>query len=144
MKNIKGYSLVFSQFFLILIMLLPLGTPANNFLIALLIITLGACIGISALYANRFFNIRPDIKEHVSLVTTGVYAYIRHPMYTAVLVIMFGVTLLYPVQFVFVSYGLLLLTLLIKLFYEESLWKARSDEYRVYMKKTKRLIPFIF
>jgi protein-S-isoprenylcysteine O-methyltransferase Ste14 len=144
MKNIKGYSLVFSQFFLILIMLLPLGTPANNFLIALLIITLGACIGISALYANRFFNIRPDIKEHASLVTTGVYAYIRHPMYTAVLVIMFGVTLLYPVQFVFVSYGLLLLTLLIKLFYEESLWKAYSDEYRVYMKKTKRLIPFIF
>ncbi|MDF1883144.1 hypothetical protein JHD49_04255 [Sulfurimonas sp. SAG-AH-194-C21] len=144
MKSFKGYSLVFSQFFLILIMLLPLGTPASNLYLALLMIVLGGTVGVLALYSNRFFNIRPDIKEDASLITTGIYAYIRHPMYTAVLTMMFGVTLLYPVTFVFVSYSLLICTLLLKLFYEESLWKAQSTEYWVYMTHTKRLVPFIF
>ncbi len=144
MKNIKGYSLVFSQFFFILIILLPLGTPTSNFFLALLLIILGAIVGILALYANRFFNIHPAIKENASLVTSGVYAYIRHPMYTAVLTMMFGIVLLYPMAYVFVSYALLVGTLLVKLFYEESLWKAQSDEYLIYMKSTKRLVPFIF
>ncbi|MDF1878638.1 isoprenylcysteine carboxylmethyltransferase family protein [Sulfurimonas sp. SAG-AH-194-C20] len=144
MQKFKGYSLVFSQFFLILIMLLPLGTEPQNLLLALIIIIFGGGVGILALYCNRFFNIRPDIKEDASLVTTGVYSYIRHPMYTAVLTMMFGVTLLYPVTYVFICYALLVLTLFTKLFYEESLWKAQSSEYEDYMRGTKRLVPFIF
>ncbi|MDF1876277.1 isoprenylcysteine carboxylmethyltransferase family protein [Sulfurimonas sp. SAG-AH-194-L11] len=144
MKNIKGYSLVFSQFFLILIMLLPLGTPTSNFYLGLPIIIIGLLIGALALYANRFFNIRPDIKESASLVTTGIYSYIRHPMYSAVLMVMLGVTLLYPQTFILVSYALLLIILVIKLSYEESLWKEQGSEYLEYMKTTKRLVPFIF
>lgn len=144
MKKMIGYSLVFSQFLLIFIMTLPFGTPTNNFFIALFVIAIGLSIGISALYANRYFNIRPDIKGDASLVHTGVYAYIRHPMYTAVLTVMFGVVLLYPITFIFVSYALLFCTLFIKMFYEESLWKAHHDEYETYMKGTKRLVPFVF
>ena len=125
-------------------MLLPLGTETRNIFPGIFIITVGMIIGILALYVNRFFNIRPDIKKNASLVTSGVYAYIRHPMYTAVLIMMFGIVLLYPVAYVFVSYVLLVCTLLVKLFYEESLWKAQSSEYLIYMKSTKRLVPFIF
>jgi len=146
MQKLKSYTLVFSQFLLILIILLPLGTSVENFFVALVFIVLGVSIGLFALYANRVdnFNICPDIKEDARLVTTGIYTYIRHPMYTSVLTTMFGFVLLYPVKFVFIAYILLLITLLIKLFYEESLWRAESSEYEIYMKHTKRLVPYIF
>lgn len=146
MKKFKGYFLVFSQFLLILIILLPLGTPVTNLFIGLLFIILGISIGLLALYTNRVdnFNIRPEIKQDACLVTTGVYAYIRHPMYTSVLTIMLGFVLLYPLKFVIVSYILLIIILLIKLFYEESLWKCEGSQHKEYMKNTKRLVPFIF
>jgi len=140
----KSKLLVFTQFFIIFIMLLPLGTETKNIFPGIFIITVGMIIGILALYVNRFFNIRPDIKTNASLVTSGVYAYIRHPMYTAVLIMMLGIVILYPVIYVFLAYILLICTLLVKLFYEESLWKAQSSEYALYMKETKRLVPFIF
>ena len=146
MKKFKGYSLVFSQFLLILIILLPLGTPTQNLLLGVGVIVMGLGVAILALYENRLgnFNIRPDIKEDATLVKSGIYAYIRHPMYTSVLIMMFGVVLLYPVRFVVVSYLLLVIILLLKLLYEESLWKAESSEYVEYMQQTKRLIPYVF
>ena len=36
------------------------------------------------------FNIIPDIKEGCQLITSGPYAYIRHPMYSAVLLFALG------------------------------------------------------
>ena len=142
----KSYSLVFGQFLLILLMTLPFGEPAEFLLLGLFIIALGAMVGLLALRTNTLgnFNIRPDIKEDCTLVTSGIYAYIRHPMYTSVLVMMAGVVVLYPMRFEYILYGLLLLVLLLKLFYEESLWKCESEEYLAYCKNTKRLIPFIF
>jgi len=146
MKRMKGYALVFSQFLLILIILLPLGTPAENVILASVVVVFGVAVGVLALYENRpnNFNIRPDIKEDATLVRSGIYAHLRHPMYASVLIVMFGFVLLYPVKFVFVSYLLLVVTLLLKLFYEESLWKAEDSEYEEYMQQTKRLIPYIF
>lgn len=144
MKKIKGYSLVFSQFLLILIMLLPLGTPANNLVIGIVVIFMGGVLGVFALYSNRFFNITPEIKDGACLVSGGAYKYIRHPMYTSALTVMLGVLILYPIKFVAICYGLLIFVLLVKLFYEESLWKAEDKEYVKYMKITKRLIPFVF
>ena len=142
----KSYSLVFGQFFLILLMTLPFGEPVKYFSLGLLLIALGATFGVLALLKNSLgnFNIRPDIKEECVLVTSGIYAYIRHPMYTSVLVMMAGVVALYPMRFEYILYGLLVLVLLLKLFYEESLWKCESEEYRNYTKTTKRLIPYIF
>ena len=142
----RSYSLVFSQFFLILLMTLPLGEPVKFLSLGLFIIALGAIVGVLALRKNTLgnFNIRPDIKGDCVLVTSGIYAYIRHPMYTSVLVMMAGVVVLYPTRFEYILYGLLVLVLLLKLFYEESLWKCESQEYLMYCKNTKRLIPFIY
>lgn len=142
----KSKILVSMQFFAIFLMTLPFGTPSDYLYLGLVIIALGGVIGILALKANTIgnFNIRPDIKESATLVTQGIYAYIRHPMYTSVLVMMLGVLILYPIELEFISYAVLLLVLLLKLFYEESLWQAQSREYREYMKKSRRLIPFIF
>ena len=142
----KSNLLVFTQFFVIFLMILPFGAPTQTLLLGLGVTLFGGLIGLLALMQNRLgnFNIRPDIRKDCQLVKTGIYAYIRHPMYSSVLVSMLGVVLIYPMMYEFVLYAILLVTLLIKLFYEESLWKCESQEYIQYTKNTKRLIPYIF
>ena len=142
----KSKILVFLQFFIIFLMLLPLGEPTSYLYVGLAIVILGAVIGMMAITAHERgnFNIIPDIKENCVLVTESIYAYVRHPMYLSVLLMMFGVTLIYFTYYELVLYLFLLIVLLIKLFYEESLWQCHSKEYEAYKKRTKRLIPFIF
>jgi len=142
----KSKILVFVQFATIFLLALPIGSPTKYFEMGMLLIIIGLIVGVLALSKNSLgnFNIRPDIKEDCSLVTDGIYAYIRHPMYTSVLVSALGLTIMYLNFFTLAVYGILLLNMLIKMFYEESLWKCHSDEYELYKHNTSRLIPKIF
>jgi len=143
----KSRILVFIQFLAIFLMLLPIGSKTSEYAsFGLMVIFIGVSVGVLALSKNKLgnFNIRPNIKENCSLITTGIYSYIRHPMYTSVLVSMFGVMLLYINIFEIVIFFILLLNMLVKMFYEESLWLCTSQEYKEYTKNTKRLIPYIF
>ncbi len=142
----KSKILVTIQFLIIFLMLLGYGAKTQYLYIGLAIIFLGIIIGILAIeeHESNNFNIRPDIKENCKLVTTGIYTYIRHPMYLAVLLSMLGIVVIYFTYYELILFICLLITLLVKLFYEESLWKCHSDAYNEYLRKTKRLIPFIF
>lgn len=142
----KSKILVTIQFLIIFLMLLGYGAKTQYLYIGLAIIFLGIIIGILAIeeHESNNFNIRPDIKENCKLVTTGIYTYIRHPMYLAVLLSMLGIVVIYFTYYELILFICLLVTLLVKLFYEESLWKCHSDAYNEYLRKTKRLIPFIF
>jgi len=106
---------------------------------------IGGAFGIYALKHNTLnnFNITPEIKANASLITTGAYRYIRHPMYFSVLVMMLGVVVSKPSLFSLFIYVLLVVTLFIKAQKEEMLWMEQSSEYRNYMQRTKRIIPFV-
>ena len=79
------------------------------------------------------------------LIKHGIYRHIRHPAYLGTLLFTIGIPLIFSSL-----YGLLLmLTLFPSYLYririEESvLLEELGDEYREYMKKTKRIIPFIY
>ena len=92
MKN-KSYSymLVLSQFTCMTI-LIVLNLSMFTKVIPLVIFILGIGFFIYTLLHNKLsnFNIIPDIKENASLITTGAYKYIRHPMYFALFIIMFA------------------------------------------------------
>jgi len=142
----KSRILVFIQFFIIFLMLLPLGSDTAYFNIGLVLLFLGLSIGLLALNKNKIgtFNIRPDIQEDAQLISDGIYSYIRHPMYTAVLLFMLGIVFLYFNIFEIILYFILLLNMLVKMFYEESLWNKSTYQYKEYSEKTFRLIPFVF
>ena len=142
----KSRILVFIQFSTIFLMLLPLGGDIKHPYAGTVLLLLGLLIGLAALYKNRLgnFNIRPDIKESCVFVNDGIYRYIRHPMYSSVLTGMFGVLIIYANLYTAVLYLILFVNLLIKMFYEESLWHCWDERYKEYVKNTHRLVPYIF
>jgi protein-S-isoprenylcysteine O-methyltransferase Ste14 len=95
---------------------------------------------------GRFFTPMVIIQPGQHIVDTGLYCYLRHPSYTGSFITILG-------------YGLALtnwLSLLIVLVLpgvvyafrmrveEAALCEAFGDEYRAYMRRTRRLIPFIY
>lgn len=87
----------------------------------------------------------PRMIKEQTLITSGPYQSIRHPIYTAFLLIM-GSTLLISANWLIgLSWiGMTVLEIASRIGFEESLMlEYFGDQYRDYMKKTGRLIPRI-
>lgn len=79
------------------------------------------------------------------LVTDGIYRYIRHPAYSGNFLFWFGTPLLFSSLYGFLVMLLLVPCFLYRMKIEESMLIERfGDEYLDYMKRTKRLIPFVY
>ena len=143
-QKLYSYTLVSLQFLLIGALLMT-GTSIFSNLLAILIFISGAIMGMYALFYNNLKNINiiPEIKKDAVLITTGAYAYIRHPMYFSVLVMMLGVVVADISMISMGLYLLLIITLLLKAHKEEKLWMEKSEAYKVYKQRTKSIIPFI-
>jgi protein-S-isoprenylcysteine O-methyltransferase Ste14 len=93
-------------------------------------------------YGN--FNVVPTPVEKGRLVTNGPYSVIRHPMYTSIFI--FAIALLaaqFNIAKLLVCIALIL-GLIVKMLYEESLLRKHFEGYESYIHKTKRVIPFIW
>jgi protein-S-isoprenylcysteine O-methyltransferase Ste14 len=80
------------------------------------------------------------------VVDRGAYRYVRHPSYTAGLILFIGVGLALGNWL-----SLLVLTLVVGLVYgyrvrveERALLAVLGDPYRQYMMRTQRFVPFLF
>jgi protein-S-isoprenylcysteine O-methyltransferase Ste14 len=80
------------------------------------------------------------------LVTSGMFSHVRHPMYSSLILMIFGMTVASGVAIMIIPAVLLsLLTILTALKEEEFLIRMFGDEYREYMKRVPyRFIPRIF
>lgn len=90
------------------------------------------------------FNVLPELLENSKLITSGPYRLIRHPIYTAVLMIVGAYVINNPTLINLILYVVLIIDLVIKFKYEEKLLLERFSDYGEYMSKTKALIPYIF
>lgn len=94
---------------------------------------------------GRFFSLTVRVAEDHLVVEKGPYRLVRHPSYTGVLITFVGLAL--AVQ----SWGALLVLLVVfSLSYgyrmrveEKALLSALGQAYASYMKRTKRLIPYL-
>jgi protein-S-isoprenylcysteine O-methyltransferase Ste14 len=113
---------------------------------ALFLLLVSGGVGAAALAANRpgNFNIRPEPKEQARLVTSGVYRWIRHPMYCAVLIGTLGAVLVDPQPWRTAAWLALLGVLVAKLRREERYLLQRFSGYAAYRERTRRLMPGMF
>jgi protein-S-isoprenylcysteine O-methyltransferase Ste14 len=78
------------------------------------------------------------------LVKTGVYKYIRHPLYLSIFLLGTGIMLKDPSYFQIVLGFINLIAVYFTAKIEENEMIAKfGDEYRLYMKETKMFIPYI-
>jgi protein-S-isoprenylcysteine O-methyltransferase Ste14 len=126
-------------------MLFTIDNKSDLLILGIIIFIIGMLIGINGIKEhNKKFNIRPDIQENSILITTGIYSYIRHPMYSSVVFGMLGILISFFSIEELIIYIFLVVVMIIKLHYEENLWVCHTEEYIKYQAKTKKLIPFIY
>jgi len=118
--------------------------PQNPF-IGLLYIT-GVSLGVWAVWTMRttMWQITPDVANGAILIENGPYTYIRHPMYLSVLLVAAGLLINDFSESRLLAFTILAVDLLIKIHYEETLLHRHFSTYKEYIKKTYRLIPFVY
>ena len=85
------------------------------------------------------------LKENHELIERGPYRFVRHPMYTGLLLMFLGSALVAARLSAFIALPLCFLTLLGKIRQEETLLLANfPDTYPGYMTRTHALVPFLF
>ncbi|WP_447969976.1 methyltransferase family protein [Nitrospira sp. M1] len=106
----------------------------------------GFVVGLWAFQAMTVKNLHvfPEVHERSVLVTHGPYRFIRHPMYTALLLCTFAMILNEFSMLRLIVWLGLGIDLIAKLTYEETLLVQHFQEYSDYQRQTARLVPFIF
>jgi protein-S-isoprenylcysteine O-methyltransferase Ste14 len=118
----------------------PLNCPGAG------LVGLGLAMLVWTLRHNRpgNFNILSVVRSGATLVESGPYRFVRHPMYTSTLLVMAGVVANAPdwprVLLWFGCVGALRL----KSAHEEKMLCRRFPAYGSYRKGKKRLIPFLY
>lgn len=89
-------------------------------------------------------RINPVPSPEATLITDGPYRYIRHPMYSAIMVGCTGLLLAHFTGLRLLLTLALIVVLLAKLSWEEKMLKHTFTLYQDYSKQSKRLIPLIY
>lgn len=143
----KGRLLVFAQFGLIII--LALFPDSNNVnLQAEIAGTVLLFLGLILLFAGfrglgKSLTANPVPVESGTLVTTGIYARLRHPIYTGLLVLTMGLVVSSGVWAQLIAWFGLLGLLIYKMRWEETLLSAKYKGYAAYKARVPALLPKI-
>jgi len=129
-----------------LILIFMSGWPVARYLPFSIIESSGILLGFWAFIAMgwRSISISPMVKQGARLVTRGPYSLIRHPMYLAVLLVVWPLIMDQYSLLRFIAGAVLTIDLIVKIFYEENLLRKHFSGYDVYMRSTYRMIPFVF
>ena len=124
-----------------------LPNPRLCFIASLCVFALGLLLrSYAIIYLGRLFTPNVAIAADHRLIDSGPYRFIRHPTYTGLLLIVLGVGLSFAnVASLLIVFVPVLACLLWRIRIEERvLAEALGEQYPSYMRRTKRLIPFIY
>lgn len=151
MKRLKAKDILFVSLQLLLFILFFLLPSQQGWQfpswvkVAFLVIAImGLLIAILALLQLRG-NLSPFPRpvSEGTLIQTGLYKRIRHPVYTGLLLFFFGYAIWELSLFKLFIASLLLLLFYFKSSYEEKLLVEKFPEYREYKKRSYRFFPFL-
>jgi len=151
--DIAGFIIVISSLTIIVapllnyFNLLPFSLGLSAFIIGPILAVAGVIVRtVGMLTLGRFYTRTLQKTDNHVLVTDGIYKYLRHPGYAGTIFIFLGASLTTGsiLSFVLVTL-LILLTYLYRIHVEEKmLVKIFGEQYIVYKKHSKRIIPFIY
>lgn len=94
---------------------------------------------------GRNWSFKVVLKENHELITSGLYSYVMHPIYTGLLLLVLASFLWLGNLAGFIVLIIVFISFLYKAYSEEKLLKTYfGEKYTTYKYRTKLLIPFIF
>lgn len=144
-----AWALVAAQFlFLMLLGFMPWGSlwPRDIaiIVIGLVLVALGVGIALAAGAAlGRTLTPSPIPKADGQLVTGGVYAFVRHPIYSGLLVLGLGLVAIGASMLHLLAWVALLSILMAKARFEDLMLLGQYSGYREYAARVGRLVPGI-
>lgn len=144
-RSLLAWLLVFLQFLFIGLVLISSPVTQLKWWVIVFIL-LGVVLGLWAIQTIRLgnFNISPLLKPGGIMIASGPYHFVRHPMYTAILLVCWPLVI---GHFSWWRLGFVLaltLVLVVKLHIEESYLKKAFIAYCEYSRISKKLIPFVW
>ena len=144
---VVGQFVLFALLALAIVLFPPGQTPLLRVIGLILIVSafvvLALAVGEHRAKNAMLPNITPTPNSQAALVESGIYARVRHPIYTAVLLGALGVALAHGHIILMLIALLMIVFFTFKSLYEESLLRAAYPQYSAYMKRTGRFLPFL-
>lgn len=109
------------------------------------IFLLGYIIWAFVLKQNAYLSRTIKVEKNQEVVTTGLYKIVRHPMYTATLLVFLSMPIILGSLISLIVFLFYPIIIVVRIIYEEKLLEQELKGYLDYKKKVKyRLIPFIW
>lgn len=120
---------------------IPLWTViAGDFLVVL-----GFYIVFKVFSVNTFTSGTVEVVEQQTVISTGPYAFVRHPMYSGALIMLLGTPLALDSWWGLVPFVLMVAVIVVRLLHEEKLLLAELAGYGNYVSRVKyRLMPLVW
>lgn len=119
--------------------------PLGIVIIALLVVVGGFGLFVTTLLQNRFASRVIEIQDEQRVIDTGVYAVVRHPLYTAAILMFTASPVVLGSWWAVLPMGLYVIGIVLRIRNEEKLLGKELPGYTDYMQKVRyRLIPFVW
>jgi protein-S-isoprenylcysteine O-methyltransferase Ste14 len=119
--------------------------PRPAVLVTVVVFLVAYVLYAEVLRENTFLSRTIEVQEHQTVVSTGLYGIVRHPMYSATILLFLSMPLVLGSVYsllIFLVYPFIIAK---RIQYEETLLAEELDGYRAYQQKVRwRLIPFIW
>lgn len=155
-KGHKGEWYVVIQFLLFgVVAFAPASLPSEanwsgswrtiSIVVGLLLGAIGGLLVLAGLfYLGRNLTAVPRPKENANMVESGAYRIVRHPIYSGIIFGSFGLGFLRGGWLALLYALILFLFFDIKSRREEAWLRERYNDYAVYQKRVRKLIPFVY
>ena len=112
---------------------------------ASIVFLIGYAMYAEVMRENAYLSRTIEVQENQTVISTGLYGVVRHPMYLATLLMFLPLPLILGSFWGLCAFALYPVILIIRILDEEAVLRAGLDGYEAYTKQVKyRLIPFIW
>jgi protein-S-isoprenylcysteine O-methyltransferase Ste14 len=143
--SIVSHAQVVLQIVAMALAIYPWRAPEHGHLAVLTVCAVGGLLGVWTLSHNRIgnFSIYPEPRDAARFIASGPYALIRHPMYTALMLMLLGIAAWNAHPLNWLGFVLVTVAVIGKAVREERFMRARFPEYENYRRRTRYFVPFL-
>ena len=119
--------------------------PLPVVIVASVLFLVGYALYAEVMRENAYLSRTVKVEEGQTVIFTGLYAVVRHPMYTASTVMFLALPLILGSWYALIPFALYPVIMVVRIHGEEKLLTAELSGYEEYTRKVRyRLIPFIW